>query len=108
MSAYPDEPPRLGWEMWKRFAIGSLLVVLLSATAVASGVLLQVHETIAVFQRESTPIPGIKSVLDDVDQGGPQTILVLGSDRRFGDGRKALLGHDHPRAPGSRQGARPR
>ncbi len=90
MSAYPDEPPRLGWEMWKRFAIGSLLVVLLSATAVASGVLLQVHETIAVFQRESTPIPGIKSVLDDVDPGGPQTILVLGSDRRFGDGREAL------------------
>jgi LCP family protein required for cell wall assembly len=33
------------------------------------------------------PIPGIneKGVLDDVDPGGPQTILVLGSDRRYID-----------------------
>lgn len=86
MSVYEgDSPPRLGWEMWKRFLVGGLLVVLLSATAVASAVLLQVHETIAVFQNESTPIPGIKSVLDEVDPGGPQTILVLGSDRRYGD-----------------------
>ena len=86
MSVYEgDGAPRLGWEMWKRFLVGGLLVVLLSATAVASAVLLQVHETIAVFQNESTPIPGIQSVLDEVDPGGPQTILVLGSDRRYGD-----------------------
>ena len=86
MSVYEGESTtRLGWEMWKRFLIGGVLVVLLSATAVASGVLLQVHETIAVFQNESTPIPGIKSVLDDVDPGGPQTIVVLGTDRRYGD-----------------------
>ncbi|HEX4363969.1 MAG TPA: LCP family protein [Solirubrobacteraceae bacterium] len=87
MSVYPEEPPRLTWGMWKKFALGSVLVVLLTATAVASGVLLQVHETINVFQHESTPIPGIKNVLDKVDPGGPQTILVLGSDGRYGDGK---------------------
>jgi len=59
-------------------------VIMLTATAVASGVLLQVHETIDVFQRNSTPIPGIQNELDQVEPGGPQTILVLGSDRRFG------------------------
>ena len=86
MSVYETEQaPRLGWDMWKRFMIGGVLVILLSATAVASGVLLQVHETIAVFQNESTPIPGIKNVLDKVDPGGPQTILVLGSDGRYGE-----------------------
>ena len=85
MSVYEEERPRLGWDMWKRFLIGGVLVVLLSATAVASGVLLQVHESIEVFQQESTPIPGIKSVLDEVDPGGPQTILVLGSDGRYGE-----------------------
>jgi LCP family protein required for cell wall assembly len=86
MSVYEGEgPPRLGVEMWKRFGIGAALVVLLTATAVASGVLLQVHETIAVFQRNATPIPGIENELDKVEPGGPQTILVLGSDRRYGD-----------------------
>jgi LCP family protein required for cell wall assembly len=86
MSVYEgDAPPRLGWQMWKRFAIGGILVVLLTTTAVATGILLQVHESVQIFQRESTPIPGIRNVLDKVDPGGPQTILVLGSDRRYGD-----------------------
>ena len=75
----PDAPPRLSWDMWKRFAIGGILVIMLSATAVASGVLLQVHETIAVFQRNSTPIPGIDNELDKVDPGSPQTIFTLRS-----------------------------
>jgi polyisoprenyl-teichoic acid--peptidoglycan teichoic acid transferase len=82
-----DAPPRLGWQMWKRFAIGGILVVLLTTTAVATGILLQVHESVQIFQRESTPIPGIRNELDKVDPGGPQTILVLGSDRRYGDGK---------------------
>ncbi len=86
MSVYEGEQTSgVGWHMWKRFLIGSVLVVLLSATAVASGVLLQVHESIADFQEESTPIPGIKNELDKVAPGGPQTILVLGSDGRYGE-----------------------
>jgi polyisoprenyl-teichoic acid--peptidoglycan teichoic acid transferase len=86
MSVYEGEaPPRLGWEMWKKFLIGGILVVMLTATAVASAVLLQVHDTIEVFQRNSTPIPGINNELDKVEPGNPQTILVLGSDRRYGD-----------------------
>jgi polyisoprenyl-teichoic acid--peptidoglycan teichoic acid transferase len=88
MSVYEGQgPPRLTWDMWKRFAIGGILVVALTATAVASAVLLQVHETIAVFQRNSTPIPGIENELDEVEPGSPQTILVLGSDRRYGQGK---------------------
>jgi polyisoprenyl-teichoic acid--peptidoglycan teichoic acid transferase len=91
MSVYEGQaPPRLRWEMWKRFAIGGILVVALTATAVATGVLLQVHETIEVFQRNSTPIPGIANELDEVEPGSPQTILVLGSDRRYGDTKAGL------------------
>jgi LCP family protein required for cell wall assembly len=87
VSVYESDAASSGltWDMWKRFLVGALLVVLLSATAVASGVLLQVHETIAVFQKSSTPIPGIKNELDKVAPGGPQTILVLGSDGRYGE-----------------------
>lgn len=87
MSVYEGEVdggPGLTWGMWKKFLLGAVLVIALTATAVASGVLLQVHETIEVFQRNSTPIPGIENELDEVEPGGPQTILVLGSDRRYG------------------------
>ena len=91
MSVYEGEaPPRLGWEMWKKFLIGGMLVVMLTATAVASAVLLQVHDTIEVFQRNSTPIPDIDNELDKVEPGNPQTILVLGSDRRYGDTKAGL------------------
>ncbi|MDQ3676443.1 MAG: LCP family protein [Actinomycetota bacterium] len=86
MSVYePEGPPRLGWEMVKRFALGGVLIVLLSATAVATAVLLEVHDSINIIERESTPIPGVKNVLDEVPAGDAQTILVLGSDRRYGD-----------------------
>jgi LCP family protein required for cell wall assembly len=89
MSVYEETegPPRLSWDMWKRFLLGAVLVIALTATAVASGVLLQVHETIAVFQHSSTPIPGIKNELDAVEPGSAQTILVLGSDHRYGQGK---------------------
>src|SRR5882757_7595656 len=73
--------------MAKRFAIGAVLIVLLSATAVASGVLLEVDKSIEVFQENSIPIPNIENELDKVDPGSPQTILVLGSDGRFTDGK---------------------
>jgi LCP family protein required for cell wall assembly len=83
----PDGPPRLALAMAKKFVVGTVLIVLLSATAVASAVLLQVDKTIQVFQEASIPIPDIENELDKVDPGSPQTILVLGSDRRFGDGK---------------------
>jgi LCP family protein required for cell wall assembly len=83
----PDDTPRLGMQMAKKFALGSLLVVLLTATAVASGLLLEFHQDVTVLANEATPIPGVKNVLDEVSAGAPQTILLLGSDRRFGDGK---------------------
>jgi LCP family protein required for cell wall assembly len=83
----PELPPRLGLAMAKKFVIGAVLIVLLSATAVASGVLLEVDKSIEVFQENSIPIPNIENELDKVDPGSPQTILVLGSDGRFTDGK---------------------
>jgi LCP family protein required for cell wall assembly len=82
-----DDTPRLGRGMAKKFALGGVLVVLLTAIAVATGVLLEVHKDIGFVREGSVPIPGIKGVLDDVPAGKPQTILLLGSDRRFGDGK---------------------
>jgi LCP family protein required for cell wall assembly len=83
----PEEIPRVGRRMAKKFAAGAVVIVLLSAIAVSSALLLEVHQDVTVFARESTPIAGIKNVLDQVPAGAPQTILLLGSDRRFGDGK---------------------
>ncbi len=83
----PEGPPSLGWQMAKRFGLGAMLVIFFTATAVASGLLLEVHQDVTVFAREATPIPGVKNVLDEVPAGDPQTILLLGSDRRYGDGK---------------------
>lgn len=88
MSVYEyEDGPRPSVRMGKRFAVGGLLIVLFTAVAVSSSLLLEVHEDVTVFARESTPIPDIKNVLDEVPAGDPQTILLLGSDRRFGDGK---------------------
>jgi polyisoprenyl-teichoic acid--peptidoglycan teichoic acid transferase len=86
MSATPDErPPRLGLRLLTRGAFAMLLITVLSAASVATAVLLEVKKDADIFQREQIPIPDIKGALDDVQGGGPQTILVLGSDRRFAD-----------------------
>jgi polyisoprenyl-teichoic acid--peptidoglycan teichoic acid transferase len=80
-------PPRLGLGFLRRAALGALVIFLLATTTTATAVLLEVKGAADVFDRFSVPIPGIqeKGVLDDVDPGGPQTILVLGSDRRYQD-----------------------
>jgi LCP family protein required for cell wall assembly len=88
MSVYEqDRPPRLAWGMYKRFALGAVLIFLFATATTATAVLLEVKGAADIFSNESTPIPGIndQGVLDDVDPGGPQTILVLGSDRRYID-----------------------
>ena len=85
MSVYPDDPPRLAWGMWKRFFAATLAIVFLTAAGSATAVLLEVDDTLDSFLQDNTPIKGVGEVLDDVDPGDPQTILVLGSDRRFGD-----------------------
>ena len=40
---------------------------------------------VQAFVRETIPIRGVQNVLDDVQAGKPQTILVLGSDKRFNE-----------------------
>ena len=80
-----DRPPRLALAMYKRFLLGALVVVLASAATVASAVLLEIKDDTTIFLKNSTHLKNIQGALDGVDAGGPQTILILGSDRRFVD-----------------------
>lgn len=87
MSPDPHKPPRPGHGILKKAALAGLLIVLLTAGTVASAALLEVDQLVDIVKAESDTIPGVKNVLDDVDGGGPQTILVIGSDRRWGAGK---------------------
>ncbi len=69
--------------MLKRFAVGAVVIFFLSATTVASAVLLEVEQVTQIIRQESTPLaPGVDDLLEDVAPGKPQTILVIGDDRR--------------------------
>ncbi|HEX7300770.1 MAG TPA: LCP family protein [Solirubrobacteraceae bacterium] len=84
MSAEQHEgPPRLARGMYKRFALAGVIIVCLAAATVASAVLLEVKEAVEIFRRSTTPLdPQVKQLLADVAPGKPQTILVIGDDRR--------------------------
>ena len=71
--------------MLKKGALAGLMIVLLTATTVASAALLEVDQLVNIVRTEGQTIPGVKNALDNVDGGGPQTILLIGSDRRFTD-----------------------
>jgi polyisoprenyl-teichoic acid--peptidoglycan teichoic acid transferase len=74
--------PRASAGMGRRFLVAAGIVALLAGAATATGVLLQV-KTVVKFVNES---PAIKShEITPAEAGAPQTILVIGSDRRFKD-----------------------
>ena len=70
--------------MHRRFALGALLITVLTAAATATATLLEISDDVGII-KQGARIPGITGVLDDVDAGAPQTILILGSDRRYVD-----------------------
>ena len=95
VSRNPEEgPPRLARGMYKRFVLAGVIITCLCAATIASAVLLEVKEGLDIFQRNTTPIdPGVKQLLADVAPGKPQTILVIGDDRRKAE---ALQKHPPP------------
>src|SRR6266566_7550028 len=75
-------PPALWWSMWKRFLIGGALIALLSGGATATVAVNTVSGIAAEVFPRTIRVP--KSVVTPVYSGGPQTFLILGSDRRSG------------------------
>jgi LCP family protein required for cell wall assembly len=77
-----QRPPSLGWSALKRFLIAGVLIVLLSGGATATVALNKItsiaDEVFPRFNQINAP----KGVVTPVYSGGPQTFLILGSDRR--------------------------
>jgi LCP family protein required for cell wall assembly len=72
--------------MYKRFLLAALVVVLCSATAVATATLEEIKDDTNIFFSSGGTKLNVKpGALDGVDAGGPQTILLLGSDQRYID-----------------------
>jgi polyisoprenyl-teichoic acid--peptidoglycan teichoic acid transferase len=88
MGVYEERPPRPAWGIYKRAALAAIIIVLSTAGAVSSAVLLEVKDAVDIFRSENVPIPDIGNALDDVEAGKPQTILLLGSDRRWVDAKE--------------------
>ncbi len=75
--------------MAKGFLAGGAIVVLLTAVIVGGGGLLFLHDLFDKARpRAPAGPPGLKEALAPVRPGDPQTILVLGTDHRYGVGRK--------------------
>ena len=84
MSSEDERPPRVGLGLLKRAAVAFIVVMSLSATAVASAVLLEITDVKTTFLkagREQIDIPEITRA----EAGDPRTFLVLGSDQRWQD-----------------------
>jgi polyisoprenyl-teichoic acid--peptidoglycan teichoic acid transferase len=78
-SALPENYTGPG--VFKRFVLGALLIVLSSASATAVAAWHEVDKVVSAFQG-TKHIAGIQDVITEADAGKPQTILLMGSDRR--------------------------
>jgi LCP family protein required for cell wall assembly len=78
------EPPKKK-RYWWRFALAAVLIIAVSAGATASSVLLFLQGVVDDLQNSSGELHNeIQSLVSKVEGGGPQTILILGSDKRAG------------------------
>jgi LCP family protein required for cell wall assembly len=69
-----DRTPALWW----RFMAGSVMIIIAVATAVALSGLLAING----IAKDLQPIPDIAPIIDQINPGDPQTILLIGSDKR--------------------------
>jgi len=75
----PEEAPEVKTPaLWWRFLMASVLIVVSVATAVSVSSLLLLTDVAAKLQ----PIPGLQDKLKEIGTGEPQTILIVGSDKR--------------------------
>ena len=75
-----DGPVRAGRALWKRYLLGTLVIVFAAATATSVAALNEVEDVVNAFQ-EGTGL-NLDDELAEADVGKPQTIMLIGSDQR--------------------------
>jgi polyisoprenyl-teichoic acid--peptidoglycan teichoic acid transferase len=79
-----EPPPRVGRPLLARAAIAGLIVVFCVAAATATGTLLQVKDVTDTLGKYGHVAKFRKNTITRADAGKPQTILLVGSDHRYG------------------------
>ncbi len=79
-----ERPPRLWWDMWKRFLLAGVVLIALSAGATATVALNTVNGIAEEVFPKANLIHAPKGLITPEYNGGPETFLILGSDRREG------------------------
>jgi LCP family protein required for cell wall assembly len=85
-----DQPVRPGRALWKRYLIGTLLIVFATASATAVAFVREVDSVVNAF-RDGAGL-NLSGDLAEADTGKPQTILLIGSDQRAKGARDAIAG----------------
>jgi LCP family protein required for cell wall assembly len=84
-----EAPPRVGRGLIWRGLLAGIIIMLSTAAAVSAAVLLQVDEIINIIEAEGRAPIEIPE-LDRAEAGKAQTIMILGSDIRYGDREQGL------------------
>jgi LCP family protein required for cell wall assembly len=79
-----DEAKPRAKPLWARFLAASVVIVVSMAAATAISLLVYVTD-FAKGLSDNHRYDSLKQQLGEVDGGSPQTILILGSDKRLGD-----------------------
>jgi LCP family protein required for cell wall assembly len=72
---------RSGLGVFKRFVIGASIIVIASAAGTTVAAWHEIDKVVNAF-RHTKQIPHIQDVIAQADSGKPQTILLMGSDKR--------------------------
>jgi LCP family protein required for cell wall assembly len=80
----PEAPPNVGRGLLKRGALCGLLIVLLGAGTVSAAGFLQADTLINTIEKEGRAPINIPEI-DRAEAGEAQTLMILGSDQRYGD-----------------------
>lgn len=82
----PEAPPRVGFRLALRALLACLLVMVITAAAVATAALRELNDILDPIRK-----PGRADIripeLDTPPPGGPRTFMILGSDKRNGADR---------------------
>jgi polyisoprenyl-teichoic acid--peptidoglycan teichoic acid transferase len=76
-----SEPPRAG-RLWARFLAASLVIVVSMAAATSIALLNELTD-FAKGLGDNDALASLRDQLEEVDGGAPQTILIIGSDKRL-------------------------
>jgi LCP family protein required for cell wall assembly len=83
LSGDTEKPPKPK-RYWIRFTLASVIIVLVSAAATATGVLVYIDSVAKALSHNNAFGNKVEKFLDKVKGGDAQNILILGSDKRAG------------------------